>query len=321
MATVRLTETTVAGFHALTIENDSIACTLVPALGAKLASLRDRRTGHEWLWRNPCLPFRRVGRASSYVAAADSGGWDECFPSVSPCRYPLAPWRGAVVPDHGELWAQEARIETTRDEAGGASIRAALAGVSFPYTFARTISLVPDSDTLRLGYEVRNESAHRLACIWSAHLLIPLEAGMRLDLPAGTIVHVNAGTRGDAPAPSTYPWPPQTGACPFPALPAPDVGVACKLWSEPLREGWAELVGGAGRLRFSFDPVLLPQIALWINAGAWAGAGGAPYNNLGLEPCFGAQDSLAEAVTHDRPYGILPPGEARTWWLDTTLSA
>ncbi len=320
MAAVRVTETTVAGFAALAIENEALGYMIVPALGAKLVSLRDRRVGHEWLWRNPRLPLRRVGRDASYVAA-DTGGWDECFPSVSPCAYPLDPWRGAAIPDHGELWAQEAAVTVEHDATGGVAIRAAWTGVSLPYTFVRTLTLAPDGATLRAAYAVRNDADHDLACIWSARPLIPLTAGLRLELPAGAMMHVNAGTQGDAPAPGPQPWPPQTALCPFPDLPAPDSGVACKLWSEPLVEGWAELIGAAGRLHFSFDPALLPQIALWVNAGAWAGDGGTPYNNLGLEPCFGAQDSLADAVTRDRRYGILHPGETRTWWLDTTVSS
>ncbi len=311
MAAVRVTETTVAGFAALAIENAAVGLTIVPMLGAKLVSLRDRRSGHEWLWRNPPLPLRRVGREASYVAAADTGGGEECFPAVSPCVYMLEPWRGAAIPDHGELRAQEATVTV--------AICTAWTGVSLPYAFVRTHTLAPGAATVRAAYAVRNDAAHDLDCIWSTHPLIPLTAGLRRELPADTTVHINAGAQGDAPAPSIHPWPPGTTGGPFPDLPAPDLGVACKLWSDPLTEGWTELVGPAGRLRFSFDPTLLPQIALWINAGAWAGDGGAPYNNLGLEPCFGAQDSLADAVTRDRRYGILHADETRTWWLDTTL--
>ncbi len=217
MAAVRVTETTVAGFAALAIENEALGYMIVPALGAKLVSLRDRRVGHEWLWRNPRLPLRRVGRDASYVAA-DTGGWDECFPSVSPCAYPLDPWRGAAIPDHGELWAQEAAVTVEHDATGGVAIRAAWTGVSLPYTFVRTLTLAPDGATLRAAYAVRNDADHDLACIWSARPLIPLTAGLRLELPAGAMMHVNAGTQGDAPAPGPQPWPPQTVPLPLPGL-------------------------------------------------------------------------------------------------------
>jgi hypothetical protein len=70
-----------------------------------------------------------------------------------------------------------------------------------------------------------------------------------------------------------------------------------------------------------WDATLLPQIAFWMNLGAWAGDGGAPYYNLGLEPCIGAQDSLAEAVTERNLFATLPPCESRAWWLEIELTA
>ena len=48
---------------------------------------------------------------------------------------------------------------------------------------------------------------------------------------------------------------------------------------------------------------------------------GTPYFNLGLEPCIGAQDSLAEAVTARNLFEILPPRGSRTWWLEVELAA
>ena len=102
----------------------------------------------------------------------------------------------------------------------------------------------------------------------------------------------------------------------------PDVvaGVALKLWSDPLDQGWATLHAPDGELRMRWDVAQLPQIAFWMNLGAWAGDGGAPYYNLGLEPCIGAQDSLAEAVERNL-FGMLPPRGTRSWWLEVELAA
>jgi hypothetical protein len=71
----------------------------------------------------------------------------------------------------------------------------------------------------------------------------------------------------------------------------------------------------------TWDVTLLPQLALWINLGYWAAVGGEPYYNLGLEPCIGAQDSLAEAVTRSQQYALLPAGATRSWWLEVELTA
>ena len=105
-------------------------------------------------------------------------------------------------------------------------------------------------------------------------------------------------------------------------LPGPSAAVALKLWSAPLDagQGWAALQASDGALNMRWDPALLPQVGFWMNLGAWSGDGGAPYYNLGLEPCLGAQDSLAEAVARHQLFGELPPGGTRAWWLEVELS-
>ncbi len=325
MADVRLSEDSVQGFRALTVGNGLIAFTIVPELGGKLTSLRDLRTGREWLWTNPRLPYRRVEHGASYVREADTGGWDECFPTVAPCAYPLPPWQGIALPDHGELWSQAWQTEVERTGGGGVAVRERADGVALPYAFERRIGLEPGSAALRFDYALRSTASHDLAFIWSAHPLLVLEPGMRLTLPEGAVVHVNQGGSGSAPDEGEYAWPLRAsttgGELNLTQLPDPSAGVAFKLWSRPLPEGWVALAARNGGLRFQFDPALLPQVGLWLNAGGWSGTGGEPYRNLGLEPCLGAQDSLQEAVERYGRYGTLPAGGAREWWLEARLSA
>lgn len=320
-----LTETTVQGFPALDIANGVIGVTVVPDLGGKFASLRDLRSGREWLWTSPVLPYARVPHDATdpnhYVQRGDFGGWDECFPSVSACAYPLDPWRGRPVQDHGELWSAAWRAETARGDDGRVALALAADGVGFPYTFRRTLTVAPGAATLRLDYAVRNTGDDPFSYIWSAHPLLRLEPGMRVALPAGTVVHLNGVGRGGdgTPEPGAYPWPLRAGGLDLTELPPPGAGVSCKLWSEPLAAGWVRLTAPGGTLGLAFDPALLPQVGLWVNAGGWSGTGGAPYNNFGLEPCCGAQDSLADAVEVHRRYRTLAPGETHAWWLEVTL--
>jgi hypothetical protein len=70
-----------------------------------------------------------------------------------------------------------------------------------------------------------------------------------------------------------------------------------------------------------WDAALLPQVAVWLNLGAAGFDGGAPYYNMGLEPCIGAQDSLADAVTTYDLFEKLPAGGSRAWWLEVELTA
>ena len=86
-------------------------------------------------------------------------------------------------------------------------------------------------------------------------------------------------------------------------------------------EGWATLRTNDGELRIRWDVEQLPQVAFWLNAGAWAADGGAPYYNLGLEPCIGAQDALWEAVERFGQYAVLPAHGTRRWSLDVYWAA
>jgi hypothetical protein len=104
-------------------------------------------------------------------------------------------------------------------------------------------------------------------------------------------------------------------------LPDASAGVALKLWSDPLVEGWAALHARDGAIEMRWDVARLPQVAFWMNLGAWAADGGAPYFNLGLEPCIGAQDSLAEAVGRYNLFETLPAHGSREWWLNVELIA
>jgi hypothetical protein len=88
-----------------------------------------------------------------------------------------------------------------------------------------------------------------------------------------------------------------------------------------LDEGWAELYAKDGQLKMRWDTAILPQIAAWMNLGAWGFDGGTPYYNLGLEPCIGAQDSLNDAVNQYDLFETLPPHGLKNWWLEIELTA
>jgi len=88
-----------------------------------------------------------------------------------------------------------------------------------------------------------------------------------------------------------------------------------------MEAGWATLKARDGELRMKWDVSRLPQLAAWMNFGAWAADGGTPYYNLGLEPCIGAQDSLNDAVNRYQLFGALPPHDSKNWWLEIELTS
>ena len=52
MAGITVTSTQVQGSYAISVHTGALALTVVPMLGAKISSIRDLRTGREWLWTN-----------------------------------------------------------------------------------------------------------------------------------------------------------------------------------------------------------------------------------------------------------------------------
>jgi len=144
-----ITSERVQGFDALTVDNGVIAFTIVPELGAKIASIRDHRNGREWLWTNPDLGYRRLPPDASYVRDADTGGWDECFPTVAPCPYPSAPKRGLPLPDHGEIWSRPWQTQVARTPTA-VTIESIVYGAILPYTFERHITVTAGAPMLRL---------------------------------------------------------------------------------------------------------------------------------------------------------------------------
>jgi galactose mutarotase-like enzyme len=319
------TETQIAGLQAVSVATGAITLTLIPALGGKISSLYDQRTGREWLWTHPRMPYRQVPHGSSYTAEADTGGWDECFPSVAPCAYPSTPWQGAAIQDHGELWSQPAEL-TIIEQPEQVTLTTRWHGVAVPYRFERRVVLTAGSGVMRCHYHVTNATNAALPFIWCVHPLLAIEPGMQLMVPNDASFYRWATVPADVlPADRGLRFPLTVHAhgqsFDLTTLPDATAALALKLWSAPLREGWATLKAANGELRMRWDVQQVPQLAFWLNLGAWAGDQGAPYYNLGLEPCIGAQDSLAEAVDDWNLFQTVPPQGSTEWWLEVELTA
>lgn len=259
------------------LENGALAVAVLPELGGKIASLVSRRTGREWLWRNPHLPYRRAAPGDSYVALHDTGGIDECFPTVAPTE---------SLPDHGELWSQAWTIE----ERGEDRLALRAVGPQGRYGFRRALQLPRGAARLELAYEVENLSARELPFVWCLHPLFAIEPGMQIELPGATPIRV--------------PDPRAPGFAPS----------ATKRFAGPLARGEVGLRSADGResLRLRFDPAEIPFVGLWQNYAGWSGAHTPPYFNLGLEPSIGDADGLDDARARGSA-AILAPGARRTW--------
>jgi galactose mutarotase-like enzyme len=311
-------QTTVSGFPAVALRTDEIEVVAVPALGMKLTNLR-RLRGREWLWRNDQIPFAPPRPGASYAETADSGGWDECFPTVGPSPVPGAPAGAPALPDHGELWSAP-WTSSVYEHAEGVTLTGTVRGDRLPYELQRDVTLDRGAPRMRLRYRLRHTGGSPFPWIWCAHPVFNVRPGTTLSLPGVRQVKLDAVhgrddfTRGDVVS-----WPEAIGGAPDPfVLPEPG-GWALKLFGDVGAGGTMALIDprAGERLEIAVDRAEVPQVGVWICAG-WAPAGKRPYYTLAVEPCIGAPDRLEDAAGWGTSQ-TLNPGEERAWSVEVRL--
>lgn len=292
--------------------------TIVPALGGKIAHME--LGGRQWLWSNDAIPYTLPDESATYVETADTGGYDECFPTVGASKVPtwIRGFGGAQLPDRGELWSQTPTIDV-RTSPEGQSATTTWMGRRMPYRFSRVIRITPSGD-VEFEYEATNTGTDRVPFIWSAHPMLPLTSNTRLELPAATRMHVYAQHEIALGVGATdLRWPMIRSAGRLLDMSNPFAVAkkyACKLFLE-MREGRAAVVEDGVRLEVMFGVDEVPNFGLWINRGGWTPPlkRAKPYSNFAFEPCIGAPDTLDEALGAWKSAHWLDAGKSRRWSL------
>ena len=110
---MKTTDSQLDGFEVIELANDAVRIAVMPALGAKVISLRYLPTGRERMWSRPRQPqFSRTAAGH----AVRQGRWSE---RTSVCRR-LRPCASArlSLPDHGEAWSESWELDRTALAAG-----------------------------------------------------------------------------------------------------------------------------------------------------------------------------------------------------------
>jgi hypothetical protein len=302
--------------EAIRIQGQDLEITVIPALGGKLSSIRWR--DKELLARNPQKPFVPARYAAPY-ADYDASGFDECLPTIGPCRYPEYPWEGIELPDHGEVWSLP---WSWQEEDEGLALRAQ--GIRIPYIFEKHIRL-PEPGTMRIRYSLANPTPFPIRYLWSAHPLFAPRPGMRIFLPEGVKVKVDWSKDGRlGELLSVHEWPLTADSRGNPVdlslILDPEVRLVDKLYTTRLTQGWCAVhdPSNGEYLAVQFSPAEVPYIGLSINLGGWPvdPSGREPgYYNLGIEPCNGYPDRLDIALEKgDCP--TLPPASRADWEIE-----
>jgi galactose mutarotase-like enzyme len=287
---------------------------VIPELGGKISVLE--MAGRQWLWSNPAMPHRPPIEGLPYAENSDSGGFDECFPTIAPCQLPSAirGFGGAALPDHGELWSQRTGFELVAD--GEPRAMTTWRGQRLPYEMTRSIRVTGEGSVV-MDYRVINTGSDPFPYLWSAQPLMQLTSRTRIILPEGIRgriafaqgIDLGGGTREQR-------WPHFRLGDRIVDMSRPDAvpkKYACKIFFEMPT---APIAIEEGDVRLEIEASQVPSLGLWINRGGWSpNKRVAAYRNLALEPCIGAPDSLSDALGDWKSANWLAPGEGREWRL------
>lgn len=129
------------GFETYWLNNGEVELAVVPDLGAKIISLKNLRTGREWMWHpsGGLKLFRN--RPGGDFSQSPLVGADECLPTIAPCSR-----QGRELPDHGEVWSVPWEVDFGAAKNGirKASVRLNIS----PFEFVRTLELHENEMTL-----------------------------------------------------------------------------------------------------------------------------------------------------------------------------
>jgi len=295
------------GFQVYTLGNEAIELSVVPGLGARLLSLKDVRTGRQWMDR-PLGESLFKNQLGDDFTTSTFAGADECIPTIGACS-----WKGRELPDHGEVWALA--WEVCGEAWANGVLKTSIDLPQSPLSFSRSIRL--EGEWLTLDYSVENRGKGPEAFLWALHPLLTLEIGDRLEIPNGVktlrieclegVLNPDLKTSGE--------WP-----SPFEGVDLSRLEFnqeACmKFFVGPLKEGYSALANEVtgSRLEFHWSAEENPWLGVWLTRGAFKG-----FHHVAMEPTNGDGDQLREAVNNGSLTKPLLVGETRSWTLKMRL--
>ena len=183
------------GVPLVRLESDRLQVDLAPSIGGRIVSLIEKRSGHEFLWRNPALPLQKLPPCSDYDPNF-FGGIDELLPNDM--RENI---QGINCPDHGELWTT---VLDHQNQGQRLKLRGKLP--LFGLLYEREISLPDGSARLDFSYRISNPTNQPRTFLWKLHAALAVAAGDVIDCPARKAKIVDpASSRYDTLAP--FDWP------------------------------------------------------------------------------------------------------------------
>jgi galactose mutarotase-like enzyme len=285
--------------HAIEITTGSLTALFLPLYGAKLASLKDTKTGREFLEQAAGKTYKKLDYAEDYVAA-ECSAFDDMFPTCDKYRCNQFPWQGAELPDHGEVCGLPWQYE-----AGAESVHMWVYSPRFGYKLEKWIRT--EAGKLVIDYRATNNTRFEFDFLYGAHCMIAAEEGAVIETEFGAgseaaLIFDNTGKRGRYCGP--FVWNADSGVTPD----RNDKSNYKIFFDAPAKEGWCSYTYKDGsRLRFCYSPDKLPYLGIWFNWGDLKGM-----YNFAFEPCSGSYDRPDLARMHNQ-YSTLAPHGIYEW--------
>ncbi|MSO23197.1 MAG: hypothetical protein EXQ58_08095 [Acidobacteria bacterium] len=301
----------------LIIESETLRAEFI-AHGGRMVSLRDKRSNYELLFQQGESRYVRAtyGGAMENNQAA---GYDDMFPTIGECHYEDFPWKGVELPDHGEVWSLDWEMKAEKD-----SIILGVHGVRLPYRLSRRVTFSAPNE-LRMDYTLENFSPFEMSYLWSAHPLLRVEAGTRIELPeecrTARSVSSVSGRLGNYGNEITWPlWTDSKGKKhDLSVLRGTTAHDSEKyFFNNKMVNGWCRLKHPSNglTLSISFPPEKLPYLAVVVGEGV---VGDGRFFAL-LEPCSAPFDRLDVSKSYTRNSKVAPKSSTN-WYVSFSVTA
>ena len=298
-------------FDGIVLENDCIKVVIDPKCGGKIRSFISKKTNTEFLYQDVRMKFSN--RGYSYH---DISGFDECFPTVAPCKFNSNENTQLSYEDHGLLWqgAWKAKVQDS-------SVIMSKEIPQLKCYFERTCQL-ESPNSLMLKYNISNNSDKSFPYVYSAHPLLNANEQTILELPDVNKIYMYAA--GDNSSFSNNTWidlPLENEKL----IKGPFSGKRegfVKFFTEQLSSGLAAVrrLDTGESLSIQFDIDQLAHLGVLVSEGYDSLDNGEFKGELflALEPTTGIGDDLPTCKSTGT-LKYISPGEKINFWIRLTL--
>ena len=215
-------------------------------------------------------------------------GYDDCFPSCDPCKFPGSEWD---VPDHGEIcWLKWQVIEKENH------LIFRIKSEVLPLIFKREMIFYRNSLTWK--FEVQNNANVTLPFVHIIHPLLPLDEIVDLKLPAFETVYDEIADRilqlKDEESAQKFLFNQKKGNFNMLFLQNVQSGKMCWKYKNNLQ------------IEMTFPVEFFPTIGIWWNNSAYPDEDGCRRNECAFEPVPGHVSDLSKAHKHGNCLSVLP---------------